>query len=219
VKVVEMETWIVEDDPRLRGSLRCALCGVRPEMRVSTFECGRDVLRALDAGNSPDVGLVDLGLPDMSGAELIGLMLARQRQLPLIALTVRFDDASVFGALSKGAVGYLLKDTPAESLARAAEEAVLGGSPLSPSIARRVIRQLQPDETSQTLFRLTEREHEVLEALCSGASYREAARRLGVAEGTVHTHVKRVYEKLGAANKAEAVRIALDSRLVALRHG
>jgi DNA-binding CsgD family transcriptional regulator len=66
---------------------------------------------------------------------------------------------------------------------------------------------------------LTHREQEVLEQLCTGASYREAAGRLGVAEGTVHTHVKRIYEKLGANTKAEAVRIALDSRLVALRYG
>ena len=72
---------------------------------------------------------------------------------------------------------------------------------------------------SQNTFRLTEREQQVLEELCSGASYREAAGHLGVAESTVHTHVKRVYDKLGATSKAEAVRIALTSRLVPLRHG
>jgi len=132
---------------------------------------------------------------------------------------VRFDDAAVFGALGQGAIGYLLKDVPAETIASAVEEAVAGGSPLSPSVARRVIRQLQPDVANQTNFRLTDREQQVLEQLCSGASYRETACRLGVAEGTVHTHIKHVYEKLGATNKAEAVRIALDSRLVALRHG
>jgi DNA-binding NarL/FixJ family response regulator len=188
-------------------------------MRVSTFECGRDVLHALERGSVPEVGLIDLGLPDMSGIDLIASMLAHHPALPLIALTVRFDDDAVFGALSKGAVGYMLKDAEAETLAKAAEEAISGGSPLSPSIARRVVRQFQPDGRAEASFGLTHREQQVLEQLCTGASYREAACRLGVTEGTVHTHVKRIYEKLGANSKAEAVRIALDSRLVALRYG
>lgn len=214
-----MQIWVVEDEPRLRASLSAGLQRVRGDLRVSTFACGRDVLGALEAGLVPSVGLIDLGLPDMGGVELIELMLARHPALPLIALTVRFDDAAVFGALGKGAIGYLLKDSPPEALASAVEQALSGGSPLSPSIARRVVRQLQPDVDSLALFRLTEREQQVLEELCSGASYREAASRLGVAEGTVHTHVKRIYEKLGVASKAEAVRIAFDSRLVAPRHG
>lgn len=212
-----MQIWLVEDDARLRASLSAGLQRLRGDLRVSTFECGRDALEALQAGLVPSVGLIDLGLPDMGGIELIEQMLARQPGLALIVLTVRFDDAAVFGALRKGAIGYLLKDAPPEELVSAVEDALLGGSPLSPSIARRVVRQLQPDTASQSVFRLTEREQQVLEELCSGASYREAAARLGVAEGTVHTHVKRVYEKLGAASKAEAVRIALDSRLVAPR--
>jgi DNA-binding NarL/FixJ family response regulator len=209
----------VEDDPRLCESLCGGLQRARPEMSLSTFECARDVLSALDSGLTPDVAFVDLGLPDMSGVDLIEVMVARHAALPIIALTVRFDDAAVFGAFAKGAIGYLLKDASPEDLASAAEEACAGGSPLSPSIARRVVRQLQPDLESRASFGLTEREQQVLELLCSGASYREAASDLGVAEGTVHSHVKRVYEKLGAASKAEAVRIALDTRLVAARHG
>jgi DNA-binding NarL/FixJ family response regulator len=213
-----LETWLVEDDDRLRASLERGLTQARPAMCVRTFECGHDVVRALETDPAPDVGLIDLGLPDMGGIDLIEMMLARCPDLPLIALTVHFDDTAIFGALGKGAIGYLLKDVAPEALARAAEEALLGGSPLSPSIARRVIRQLQPNADSLNVFRLTDREQQVLKELCSGASYREVGCRLGVAAGTVHTHVKRVYEKLGAANKAEAVRIALDSRLVALRH-
>lgn len=213
-----MEIWLVEDDPRLRASLTAGLQAARPELRVTAFDCARDVLHALDAGREPSVGFIDLGLPDMSGIELIEAMLARRPTVPLVALTVRFDDAAVFGALGKGAIGYLLKDSPVEDLSSALDEAVSGGSPLSPSIARRVIRQLQPDEQSKTLFALTEREQQVLAELCSGSSYREVALRLGVTEGTVHSHVKRVYEKLGATNKAEAVRIAFDARLVVPRH-
>jgi DNA-binding NarL/FixJ family response regulator len=214
-----MEVWLVEDDPRLCESLCQGLQRARPETKVNTFACAQDVLSALDSGLTPDVAFVDLGLPDMNGVDLIEGMVARRAALPVIALTVRFDDAAVFGAFSKGAIGYLLKDASPEDLASAAEQACAGGSPLSPSIARRVVRQLQPDLESRASFGLTEREQQVLELLCSGASYREAASDLGVAEGTVHSHVKRVYEKLGAASKAEAVRIALDARLVAARHG
>jgi len=213
-----MEVWLAEDDARLRASLSAGLQGARAELSVNAFDCGRAVLAALDAGRTPSIGFIDLGLPDMSGIELIDAMLTRRPGLPLVALTVRFDDAAVFGALGKGAIGYLLKDCPVEDLSNALDEAVSGGSPLSPIIARRVIRQLQPDLESKTLFALTEREQQVLEELCLGSSYREAADRLGVTEGTVHSHVKRVYEKLGAANKAEAVRIAFDARLVVPRH-
>jgi DNA-binding NarL/FixJ family response regulator len=212
-----MEIWLVEDDSRLRTSLSLGLGRARTNMSVSTFECSRDVLLALDEGGPPDVGLIDLGLPDMSGIDLIARMLARRSTLPLIALTVRFDDAAVFSALRSGAVGYLLKDAAPEALASAAEEAISGGSPLSPSIARRLVRELQPDISSRAAFRLTDREYQVLEQLCSGAPYREAADHLGIAESTVHTHIKRLYEKLGATNKAEAVRIALASRLVTVQ--
>lgn len=214
-----MKLWLVEDDARLRGGLSSALRRVRPGYLVSTFGGAHDALLQLERGARPDVGLIDLGLPEMSGSALIERMLALEPALVLIALTVRFDDAAVFGALGKGAVGYLLKDTAAEDLARAAEDAVAGGSPLSPSIARRVVSQFRPVPNRKSDFGLTDRELEVLELLCSGASYREAGSLLGITEGTVHTHAKHVYEKLGAANKAEATRIALDSRLVALRYG
>jgi DNA-binding NarL/FixJ family response regulator len=211
-----VEAWLVEDDARLRESLSAAL---RSELCVTAFACGRDALGALQPGAAPDVGLIDLGLPDMSGLDLIAAMLAQRPALPLIALTVRFDDAAVFGALNKGAIGYVLKDVPAEEILGAVRQALAGGAPLSPSIARRVVRHFQPDASSIALFGLTGRERQVLEELCSGASYQEVAHRLGISTGTAHTHVKHVYEKLGATNKAEAVRIAFDSRLVAERHG
>lgn len=166
--------------------------------------------------NGRAVGLVDLGLTDGCGIQLIAGM--ARADLVLIALSVRFDDEAIFGALRAGAVGYLLKDASAETIARALRDAVAGGSPMSPGVARRVVRQFQPATDRGRSVQLTPREHEVLEFLCLGASYREIARTLGMACGTVQTHVKHVYEKLGADNKAEAVRIALESRLVPLRN-
>jgi DNA-binding NarL/FixJ family response regulator len=214
-----MLVWLVEDDPRLRASLASSLC--KPDSGVTlsaVFGSAQATLEALQRGPAPDAALVDLGLPDSSGAELIAGMLALRPDLVLLALTVHFDDAAIFGALRAGAVGYLLKDSAPRAIVDALEEAVAGGSPMSPSIARRVVRQFQPDVASLALCELTQREREVLELLCSGGSYREIAGSLGVAEGTIQTHVKRIYDKLGASNKAEAVRIALDARLVPLRN-
>lgn len=213
------DVWLVGGEPLLTASLVSVVQRVDPELVFNgVFSTARQALDALEQGREPHVALIDLGLPDMSGVELIARMLARRPRLAPIALSVRFDDSAVFGALRAGAVGYLLKESTPEAIVRAIHEAAAGGSPLSPSVARRIVRQLQPDADSLKSFDLTERERQVLELLCSGASYREVAGALGVSEGTVHTHVKRVYDKLGAGNKADAVRIALDARLVPLRH-
>jgi DNA-binding NarL/FixJ family response regulator len=212
-----MDVWLVEDDPRLRDAIASSLQRADSDIVITgVFDCAAAALEALRRGPIPDAALVDLGLPDGCGIRLIA-DLARP-ELVLIALTVRFDDDAIFGALRAGAIGYLLKDASAEIIARALRDAVTGGSPMSPSVARRVVGHFQPTIPGQLSVPLTVREREVLELLCLGASYREIARMLGVAQGTVQTHVKHVYEKLGADNKAEAVRIALDSRLVPLRH-
>jgi DNA-binding NarL/FixJ family response regulator len=214
-----VDAWLVEDDARLRGSIASAL--ERADYGVSLSKLlgsVKETLEALERGPAPDAVLVDLGLPDGCGIQLIASMAAARPGLVLLALTVRFDDTAIFGALRAGAVGYLLKDASVENLARALKDAVAGGSPMSPGVARRVVREFQPEPACQRSFQLTRREQDVLEQLCSGASYREIARLLGVAEGTVQTHVKHVYDKLGADSKAEAVRIALESRLVPLRN-
>lgn len=213
-----MDVWLVEDDPELQAGLEAGLRQTGSAVQlVRVLGSVKATLDAVAEHGAPDAVLVDLGLPDGSGTDLIARLLAACPKLVLLALTVRFDDAAIFGALRAGAVGYLLKDSSAAEIARAIEQAIAGGSPLSPSVARRVVRELQPESTPLA-FGLTPRESEVLGQLCSGASYRQAAAALGLAETTVQTHVKHVYDKLGAANKAEAVRIALESRLVPLRH-
>jgi DNA-binding NarL/FixJ family response regulator len=214
-----VDVWLVEDDVRLRASIASGLEHADSGVTLSSLLGSvHETMDALRRGPPPDAVLVDLGLPDGCGIQLIASMAAARPELVLLALTVRFDDAAIFGALRAGAVGYLLKDASAQTIVHALKDAVSGGSPMSPGVARRVVRQFQPETARHASFRLTQREHDVLELLCSGASYREMARTLGVAEGTVQTHVKHVYDKLGAGNKAEAVRIALDSRLVPLRN-
>ncbi|HYJ10374.1 MAG TPA: response regulator transcription factor, partial [Polyangiaceae bacterium] len=157
-----MDVWLVEDDARLRASLSAGVRRAGPNIILSgVFGRSQEPLEALARGCAPDAALIDLGLPDGCGVQLIANMLAQRPGLALLALTVRFDDAAVFGALRAGAVGYLLKDSSAETIVRALEEAVAGGSPMSPSIARRVVRHLQPDTASDARFHLTQREREV----------------------------------------------------------
>jgi DNA-binding NarL/FixJ family response regulator len=209
-----VKVWLVEDNVSLRDSLSSAIAELANVELDGSFALPSEALTAAREGRHFDVGLIDLGLPEMSGASLIAELARRVPGAALIALTVRSDDEAIFGALRAGAVGYLLKDASIDFIAASLDMAVSGGSPLSPGIARRVVRQFQPARSDGNGFGLTPREGEVLQSLCSGASYREVARELGISEGTVQTHVKNVYEKLGVSSKAEAVRIAFESCLV-----
>ena len=133
----------------------------------------------------------------------------------MLAFTVRADDDAVFSALRAGARGYITKDASLAELMRAVQDAVRGGAPLSRGIGLRVVSRFwQTNEGSaNAVDTLTARERSVLEVLCTGASYREAGRWLGLSEGTIQTHVKRIYEKLGVCSKAEAVRVACEAGL------
>lgn len=201
----------MEDDDELRASLQRALTGLSDVTVAGCFSSPAECLAAADRGERCEVGLIDLGLPEMSGQALISALLRRFPDAALIALTVCADDHSLFGALRAGAVGYLLKDTSLTELEGALSLARAGGSPLSPEIGRRVVRALGGPGRRMRDLGLTPRENQVLELLCSGASYREAGRSMGIAESTIQTHVKSIYEKLGVSNKAEAVRIAFEA--------
>jgi two-component system NarL family response regulator len=196
---------VVEDDKTTRESL-CLLLGGEPTLAVAgAFGSGRELLRALD-GLEADVILVDLGLPDSTGAELIAAVKHRRPLCELMAYTVSEDRDTVFGALRAGATGYILKGRPPRELVEALHALARGGSPMSPRIARAVVRAFQdPGAASEVL---TEREREVLRRIERGSSYKEVAAELGISTNTVHTHIKHVYEKLQARSREEAVRVA-----------
>ena len=218
----QVKVLLVEDNQSLRDGLATAISATRRDLMVSgSFGSPSQVLRALDGlgWGGYDVGLIDLGLREYPGEELIRRLVRRCPNAPLIALTVRTDSEALFGALRAGAVGCLFKDSPISALTGALDDAVAGGSPLSPLLARHLVRSLQATNPTFVPTGLTSRESQVLDLLCSGASYREVASRLTLAEGTVQTYVKKVYEKLGVTSKAEAVRMALESRLIPVRDG
>ena len=181
---------------------------------ASSYRTMEDALAGI-AGNRPDVILTDIGLPGMSGIDGIRVFRDRFPDLPILALTVYDNDEQVFDALCAGATGYLLKNTPPARLLDSLREAVSGGAPMSPEVARRVIhlfREFRPPERSN--YHLTTQESELLRLLVEGHHYKTAADHLGVSVNTVSFHLKNIYVKLQVHSKTEAVAKALRERLV-----
>ena len=164
---------------------------------------------------TPDVLLSDIGLPGMNGIEGIRLIKEQFPDMTILMLSVYQDDDRIFHALCAGAVGYLLKKTPPTKILDALREAVAGGAPMSPEVARKVItifKDFRPPE--EVDYDLTPHEVRILKLLVEGHSYKTAAARLGVTPSTVSFHLKNIYEKLQVHSKSEAVAKALQYRLI-----
>jgi len=163
----------------------------------------------------PDVLLTDLGLPLMSGTEGIRILKQRHPELPILALTVYNDEEDIFEALCAGASGYLLKNTPPARLLECLKEVIDGGAPMSPEVARRVVRlfrDISPPAKSE--YQLTPQETELLKLMVEGHNYKAAAAKLGITINTVSFHSRNIYEKLQVHSKSEAVAKALRNRLI-----
>ncbi len=163
----------------------------------------------------PDLALVDIGLPGMSGIEGIPLLKERYPKITPLVLTVYGDDRRIFAALCAGACGYLLKKTPPARLLESLREAVGGGSPMSPEVARRVIglfREIRPPQDAD--YQLTAHETRLLRMMVEGHHYKSAAKEFGVTTHAISFHMRRIYEKLQVHSKSEAVAKALKNRLV-----
>lgn len=155
--------------------------------------------------DKPDIALVDLRLPDGSGVEVLNQLKATGPESLCVVTTVMGDDASIVAALSAGASGYLLKEQPPERIARQLTQLAEGIPALSPSIARRIMEHFShTGPTSNEEAELTDREKEVLALIGRGLRNIDVARQIGVAEGTVASHLKSIYRKLGISSRAEA---------------
>jgi len=162
-----------------------------------------------------DLALVDIELPGMSGLQGMRLLREQYPKMLLLMLTVYDDDERIFEALCAGACGYLLKKTPPARLLESLGEAVNGGAPMSPDVARRVItlfRDVRPPDKAD--YELTPHEVRLLKLMVEGHSYKSAATILHVTPHTVSFHLRRIYEKLEVHSKSEAVAKALRNRLV-----
>jgi DNA-binding NarL/FixJ family response regulator len=205
---------IIEDQREVREGLRTLIDGTSGFKCVSSFRTMEEALAGISA-NPPDVILTDIGLPGMSGVEGIRILRERHKAIPIVALTVYDDDDDVFNALCAGASGYLLKNTPPARLLESLREVVDGGGPMSPEVARRVIRlfrQFRPPQRAE--YHLSQQETEVLKLLVDGHHYKTAAKKLGISVNTVSFHLRNIYAKLEVHSKSEAVAKALRKGLV-----
>lgn len=164
----------------------------------------------------PDVVLMDLQMPGTDGVEGIRRIRALPGGPPVLVLTTYDSDVQILRAIEAGAAGYLLKDAPRETLFEAVRSVAAGGSPLAPAVAARLLGRLGPGAPARGGDTLTTRELEVVRLVARGASNREIARDLRISEATVKTHLLKIFEKLGVADRTSAVTTALERGLIEL---
>ena len=198
-----MKVAIVEDDRLLRENLKLLLSGETGISVVATFATAEDALAGLKRAR-PEILLADIGLPGMSGIELIDQIKYQLPELEIMAHTVFDDRETVFSAIKAGASAYILKGSTPRELIDALHTLARGGSPMSPKIARKVIREFQ-DEGVDEQYVLSHREREIVKEIENGLTYKDIAAKLGISPHTVHTHIKNIYEKLHAKDRPEAL--------------
>jgi len=205
---------IIEDERRIREGLESLINGTGGYCCTAAFRSMEDALLR-PWSEAPEVVLVDIGLPGMSGLDGLPILRERYPDAALVMLTVYEDDERIFDALCAGACGYLLKRTPPAKLLESLRDAKEGGSPISPEVARRVIslfRTVRPPEHAD--YDLTPHQIRLLKLLVEGHNYNSAAAELGVSFHTVAFHIQKIYEKLQVHSKSEAVAKALRDRLI-----
>ena len=196
---------IVEDNERIREGLATLIGGSDGFHCSAAYESGEEALRYLPAYN-PDVVLMDIQLPKMSGIECVEKLKEKNPDMQIMMLTVYEDDEKVFKSIVAGATGYILKRTPPAELLGAIKELHEGGSPMSDQIARKVVQAFREmRKSSKETENLSEREMEILSFLAKGYHDREIADHFFLSVKTVRTHLRNIYQKLHVRSRTEAV--------------
>jgi DNA-binding NarL/FixJ family response regulator len=196
---------IVEDNDQLRATLARVLNRADGFRCLSHYANAEDALKDLPQVR-PDVVLMDINLPGMNGVQCVRQLKALLPDIQVMMLTVYEDTENIFNALTAGASGYMLKRTSSRELLEAIQDVQRGGSPMTMHIARKVVQSFQHTAaTAQTTENLSEREQQVLDLLSQGLMYKEIAEKLAISYETVHTYIRRIYEKLQVRTRTEAV--------------
>lgn len=211
---------LLEDIPQVRQWLKSLVCELFPHAFVTECSRVRDALEHLSLTRF-DLALLDLGLPDGSGLEVVAALHEAQPQAQSVVVTIHAEDDCLFSALQAGAFGYLLKDQSRDELAEQLQRITHGEPPLTPSVARRVISHFVaygharhiPERLSLPEVRLTERESDVLLRVAKGYTLPEIAQQLGLSRHTISDYLKNIYRKLNVSSRAEA---ALEAQRLGL---
>ncbi len=198
---------VIEDDNRLRRTVSDLLAGEPDCLVVGAFRTGEAALAQLPA-LAPDVVLVDLNLPGISGIDCIRQLSPRMEKTRFLVLTVYQDSETIFAALAAGAHGYLLKPVDLAELSTAVRSASSGGAPMTSTITRKVIEYFHrpaPGSLPEETTTLAAREREVLNQLARGLSYKEIAETMNCSYSTINTYLQRIYRKLHVRSRSEAV--------------
>jgi DNA-binding NarL/FixJ family response regulator len=202
---------IVEDKRDIREGWQLILEGADGFECVATYSDGESAAEGLPI-EQPDVVLMDIGLPRMSGIDCVKILKDVAPEIDIIMLTIQADESSIFESLRAGAVGYLVKNIFPSKLLNSIKEVKNGGSPMSSGIARKVVSSF--NSFRKPAANLTKREQEVLDLLCKGKSYKVIADELFISPDTVRYHLKNIYKKLQVNSKYEAVIKALKGGMI-----
>jgi DNA-binding NarL/FixJ family response regulator len=212
----EIKVALVEDDPYINEGLQ-QYFELQSDISISKATSSvEEFLDGLEQENLPDIVLMDIGLPGMSGIEGIYHIKQAYPNIEVMMLTIYPDVDKIFDALCAGATGYLLKNTPLPDIKNSLIELQQGGAPMSPAIARKVLNRFQsPGKSVQTkknaLSNLTPREKEVVAAIVDGLAYKQIAQRLKIGLETVRQHIKNIYCKLQVNSKAQVISHVMNS--------
>lgn len=210
---------IFDDNKRLLDSLSVLIDGSPGFQMAGIFENCNNLISDIER-TQPDVILMDIEMPGINGIEAVKMVKHRFPKMNVMMQTAFENDENVFAAICAGASGYILKNTPPSKILECIIEVYQGGSPMSPSVARKVLGFLQqpkPDEKKETTvenYNLSAREKEILACLVKGMSYKMIVEQCNITYETVRSHMKNIYEKLHVASMTEAVAKAINQKLV-----
>ena len=205
--------WLVEDNSRYRKSLATVINSTPGMESSKAFSTCEEALAAIKTEIEPDVILLDIGLPGMSGIKGIQQFKLLSPKSHIVILTIYEDNDTVFDALCEGASGYLLKDSTQDKIVESIREVLAGGAPLNMRIAQKVLQLFSKLKTKETNYGLTDREKEILQYIVSGLTKQQIADKLFLSFHTVNTHIKNIYKKLHVTTKAAVVSKAYKENL------